>query len=237
MFQNLLDPSSAQATLKSALSLNSKLIRPLDGIKYQKLANIYSQAEKCREFLNQCSDNPNNLLIRLNAVLEDLTFIPKTSNAFEKAIMEIGRFLGFDSQRPENEYGKGPDNLWSCGNLTFFVIECKNGCTSNKINKHDTNQINGLINWFSNEYDDTCVQYPVLIHPELRFENAASPNRDIRIMTPEKLEGLKEAVYTFVMSCIQSGQIADLDKIRRALRDNHLVPEALKDQFTEGITV
>ncbi len=159
MFQNLLDPSSAQATLKSALSLNSKLIRPLDGIKYQKLANIYSQAEKCREFLNQCSDNPNNLLIRLNAVLEDLTFIPKTSNAFEKAIMEIGRFLGFDSQRPENEYGKGPDNLWSCGNLTFFVIECKNGCTSNKINKHDTNQINGSINWFSNEYDDTCVQY------------------------------------------------------------------------------
>jgi hypothetical protein len=232
MFTSLVDPPTAQSILKSALSINSRIVKPLDGIRYQRLSAVSGQAERCKDFLNQFADKINTLLITVNSVLEDLVFRPDTSEAFEAAIMEIGKYIGFGSQRPENEFGKGPDNLWQCGNLNFFIIECKNECVAEKINKHDTNQMNGSIVWFAREYDASCAATPLLIHPRLIFENAASPNPNIRIMNVEKLELFKNAVYSFLKSCIQSGQIAELDKIRKSLVENLLTPEAIREKFS-----
>jgi hypothetical protein len=215
--------------------LNSKLVKPLEGIRYQRHAAVSDQAEKAKEYLSKFAAKPNTLLIRLNAIFEDLIFRPDTSEQFESAIMELGLVLGFGSQRPENEYGKGPDNLWACGGLTFFVIECKNGCTSDLINKHDTNQINGSILWFESEYDTSCTEIPLLIHPRTKFEHAATPNQKIRIMDGEKLESLKNAVYQYGMSAIQSGQIAELDKIRMLIQDNRLTPSLLKGSYTNPV--
>ncbi|AEJ19928.1 DEAD/DEAH box helicase family protein [Gracilinema caldarium] len=236
-FQNFNDPSSAQSILKSALAFNSHLLHPLEGVKYQRLTHTANQAEKCRSYFMNYSTNTNGLIIRLNSILDDLQFKPETSNSFEQAILELGRLLGFDSQRPENEFGRGPDNLWACGNLIFFVIECKNGCTTASIDKHDTNQINGSINWFKNEYDDTCTLKPILIHPSLKFEYAASPSKDIRIINDAKLSELKKAVNAFVVSAVQSGQIADLEKLRKLILDYKLNPEGIIEKYSYEISV
>lgn len=237
MFKNVIDPTEAQIILKSALSFNSKLIRPIEGIRFNKLQNIAGQAENCKNYLSQFSAHPNHLLVTVNSILEDLIFLPGTSERFEVAIKNIGALIGFGSQRPESDFGRGPDNLWTCGNLVFFVIECKNGCTSEtkKINKHDTNQINGSIEWFESEFDSSCKQIPVIIHPYSDFEYAASPNKLVRIMNGKGLDNFKVALMDFSKACVQSGQVAELEKIKSLLVEYKLIPELIVNFFTISV--
>jgi hypothetical protein len=235
LFANLLNPSDAQEILKSACSLNSKLVRPLNGIQYKKLSTISNQVDRCITYFNQYSQNINNLILHLNVIMEKLDFIPNTANSFENAIMELGELIGFDSQRPENDYGKGPDNLWACGELKYFVIECKNGCKKETINKSDINQINGSAIWFRNHYDGAGSCIPIIIHPGVVPEHAASPNPELRVINKAKLEELKSSVYTFITSLANSNQLLNKDRIKQVLQNNKLMPDLFIQTFTLAI--
>ncbi|MGC7854140.1 helicase, partial [Vibrio anguillarum] len=105
------------------------------------------------------------MIIFANAVIDDLYFKPKSANKFEAAMDSLAKMLGFNSQRPELAYNKGPDNLWSIGNQQYLVIECKNEATSDTINKSYCNQLNGSSTWFENQYDFTSQHTPIMIHP------------------------------------------------------------------------
>ncbi|WP_457348965.1 hypothetical protein [Sphingomonas sp. UYP23] len=87
---------------------------------------------------------------------------------------------------PEDDYGKGPDNLWSLGGLNYLVIECKSGATSAKaISKHDCNQLTGSMIWFGKQYDNACSVTPVMVHQKITPEHAATLHPDARIITVE----------------------------------------------------
>ena len=45
-----------------------------------------------------------------------------SSNQLEEGVKRLGRFLGFHSERPEQEYGVGPDVLWLPEESTGIVI-------------------------------------------------------------------------------------------------------------------
>jgi len=236
MFTHFIDPGAAQVILASGLSLNSQIVKPLEGVRFQKHAAIADQAAKSREYLLQYSSDPNMLIVNLNAILDDLAFREDTSEQFEAAVMDIGQLLGFGSQRPEKECGRGPDNLWTCGGLNFLVIECKNGCTSEFINKHDTNQMNGSIIWFENEFDQACTCAPVMFHPRTKFQYAASPNPRIRIIDGDMLASLKATLRQYAISVIRSGQIAELGAIRNLIQQNGLTPTLIVEKFSKPIS-
>ena len=105
------------------------------------------------------------LQLDINGLLEDLKFVPDTAKTFEEAMREVAEFIGFKAQRPENDFGKGPDVLWAVGGLRYFVIECKNGAVSQTVNKSDCNQLTGSIMWFRDRYDHSCSSEPILVHP------------------------------------------------------------------------
>jgi hypothetical protein len=234
-FQNINNETSAQETLKSALKFNSKIVRPLQGIIYQKFlrANI-NQIESCKTFLESFG-NTNLILTNINDVLNLLSFHRATSNQFEEALFEIAKFIGFETQRPGREFGRGPDNLWLCGNLTFFIIECKNECTTDKINKHDINQLNGSILWFEKEYDLTCNKIPIIIHPSIASEHAATPHPEIRVITVEKLDAFKSAINSFIIECVSQDRINDIGTIERLLTHYHLTPDMIVETYTLAI--
>ncbi|MEE3809163.1 DEAD/DEAH box helicase family protein [Lysinibacillus fusiformis] len=210
------DPVEAQQTLMSAVNDNNQIIHPIEGIVYNKLmpSNV-SQAQQLIDFINENFKNLNKFAIYLNNLIEKLIFLPKTSNAFEQAIMDLAFVLGFKGQRPENEYNRGPDNLWSIGNSKYFVIECKNGSESAKIIKHDCNQLNGSINWFYEKYDENNSCIPIMIHKSIEFEYAAAPNKNIRIINEEKLNLLKDNLANFSSSIPSS--ITNVQKIDELL--------------------
>lgn len=232
-----IDSVKSQEILLSARTLNRQILRPIEGIQYEKIFNRYkNQAQNIKEFYNEKFNNPNKFIISLKSVLENLIFQPETADKFEDAFCNLAFFIGFKGQRPEHTFNRGPDVLWAVGNLTYFVIECKNGATTELISKNDCNQLNGSINWFEEVYDDSCTQYPLLIHPSNCFEYSASPNQNIKIITKEKLELLKNKVLEFGKDLINNNNVQDETKINQLLNYHYLTPDKFISHFTTGFT-
>lgn len=231
-YVNLYDQVESQKLVLSAANDNQRTLKPIDGIAYHKLeGELLDQARECKNYL-QSFASPNVPLIELDGLLEDLKFEPETAARFELAFAQLARFIGFTSQRPETESGKGPDVLWRTGPSQYLVIECKNGAITNTINKHDCNQLNGSGEWFENKYGTGISYLPIMVHPAIKFEHAASPKAATRIMTAEKLETLKKNVRAFIKAVCSQGLISDENEIRNQLLQIRLRPADFQSVYT-----
>jgi len=209
-YTNLTDPSKAQELQLAALSDNMRLLKPLAGATYQKLSAPPSgQVAAAANFMSRFLEG-NDLIIWVNGLLDDLNWGEEGSKRFEAAMSELGKFLGFGSQRPEEAIGRGPDNLWALGNLRYLVIECKSGAVSaNKISKSDTNQLNGSMIWFAERYDATCSAIPIMVHPKIVSEHAASLHPELRIVETDGLSRLRDAIRSYAVALATGGGFKD----------------------------
>lgn len=146
------------------------------------------------------SKNFDDLQLNVNSILANLSF-GVSSNKFEKSMMDIGALLGFVSERPDQEFNVGPDNLWiSPNNRKYFVIECKNEVlhSRNSINKEEVGQMNNHIGWFENLYgNDQDVAY-IHVHPTNIYSEKANYTKKVRVMTPDKIELLKQNILGYI---------------------------------------
>lgn len=237
-YVNLYDKAGSQKILMAAASENPRITKPIKGIAYHKLESaVMDQARLCSEYLKQRYDDPNKIVIEVNGLIEALKFKPGTANIFEESFKDIARYLGFNSQRPEAEYGKGPDVLWEIGGLKYYVIECKNGAVVETICKRDCNQLNGSGQWFSNSYDQTCFFVPILVHPSTIFEYAASPHENTRIMNQEKLELFCGNVINFIRSVCMDNSINNEKSIREKIIHCHLRADDFIKTYTTSFSI
>jgi hypothetical protein len=233
-YVQLTDPVQAQQILKAALQLNRRLTRPIDGMGYQKLeGKDLHQAREIAWKLKSYAGKPNNLLIHVNGILDDLNFIPDNATVFESAMEQLGDFLGYLSQRPEVEFKSGPDVLWAVGNLQYFVIECKSGAVVDNITKTYANQLSGSMNWFGKRYDHTVNVVAVLVHPSRVFEHAATPHPTARIITAKTLPLLKDAVSKFAKALAASVDKIDAAEVQKLLTTFNLTPTPFLANYTE----
>jgi hypothetical protein len=236
-YVNLYDQEDAQKILMSAASQNSRVIKPIKGVAYHKMeSETMDQARVCGNYLRRYSD-PNRIVVEMNGLLESLIFKPETSNIFEESLKKIANYIGFSSQRPEADSGRGPDVLWEVGSLKYFVIECKNGAITPTICKHDCNQLNGSGEWFTNEYDYTCEFTPILIHPSNIFEHAASPKAITRIIDTDKLSLLSENISGFINSICVENKTSDDKAILERLIFYKLRTDDFHKNYTTGFSV
>ncbi|OAN10821.1 DEAD/DEAH box helicase family protein [Exiguobacterium undae] len=204
-YTNFYNNVAAQEMVINSKNLNSALPYPISGIAYSKVQFINaSQVDRIINFNTSSYSSTNEYVLGFKAVVEKLQFVNYSANNFEQAIKDLGDHLGFISQRPENEFNKGPDNLWATGENSAFIIECKNEATTSSISKKYCNQLNGSLVWFESHYPLISKKIPIMIHPYNRFEYAATPHATTRIITKEKLEELRGnlgAFITQVASC------------------------------------
>ncbi len=71
---------------------------------------------------------------------------------YEEALTNLGRFLGFEAERPEQIYKKGPDVLWRTDAPFDFVIEAKSKKEDNPLYKNDHAQLLEAEAWFKSVY-------------------------------------------------------------------------------------
>lgn len=233
-YTHFTDPVQAQQLLKSAIQANRRLNRPIDGIDYQKLnGKDLQQARNIAWKTLSYGGKTNNLLIHVNGIVDDLAFVPENANEFEAAIQQLGEFLGFLSQRPENDFNHGPDCLWAVGTLKYFVIECKSGATAEKITKYYANQLSGSINWFAQRYDQSCTPIPIMIHPSKVYEAAASPHPGTYIITSATLPLLRDAVRGFAKALTVAGDTVDAEKVQVLLDHHNLSSDKFLQAFCE----
>lgn len=228
-YTNFTDSAQAQELQLAAVSENQRLLKPLAGTTYHRLsAPPRGQAAAAVEFMMRFLEG-NDLIIWVNGLLEDLQWGEEGSKRFEAAMKELGLFLGFASERPEDQVGRGPDNLWALGNSRYFVIECKSGAIlAARISKHDTNQLNGSIVWFEEKYGRTCTRTPILVHPQTIFEHAASPHADIRIVNRPGLNRMHDAIRAYSVALASTGGYADVRAVQKQLQHHKLSAEEIE---------
>jgi hypothetical protein len=236
---NSYDNVESQVILRSASSLNRHLpVRPQAGVEYIRMNPIASdQAALSLKFARESYRDANHMVIAAHSVADDLAFRPNSFRSFERALADAAFLLGFNPQRPEDEFGKGPDVLWSVGALRYFVIECKNEATTDTVSKTYSNQLAGSLNWFRQEYDQTCAAVPILVHPSAVFEFAATPPPGAKVINKDKLPQFREALLDY---CIALSLVFDrctANDVVKLLSAYHLTPEQIVNYFTVNASV
>jgi hypothetical protein len=116
----------------------------------------------------------------------------------QAALDELGRALGFETQRPDKEWKQGPDNLWALRDNQYLLIECKNQVDKNRkeINKDETGQMNNSRAWFKTNYGDSPVKCLMVIWT--RTVGAAGGfNEEVEIVAEHSLSKLTKNVRGF----------------------------------------
>jgi hypothetical protein len=192
-------PRSMEVQLK-ARTLNSNLFMPPTGISYSKITT--QGADRARRVLQivQGQNQWNAVWLHLETVLDKLAF-GRSADSFEEGIDQLGKLLGFVTQRPDHDFHKGPDNLWCVGGSSYWVIDCKNEVARDRehISKGEAEQIGSSTAWFDETYEGS-TRFPLLIHPSRVLAPDAFKTCEFSVTTPESLEGMKRHVSAFYHS-------------------------------------
>uniref|UniRef100_A0AB33J831 DEAD/DEAH box helicase n=1 Tax=Prevotella sp. GTC17259 TaxID=3236795 RepID=A0AB33J831_9BACT len=189
----------SESIQKTAHELNPYVLKPqhynykaITPINQKEITLIYNYLSKFKTY--------DDLQLKIDAILADLCFGCK-ANKFEAALQEIGRLLGYISQRPDQQYNVGPDNLWVFPNgLDFIGFECKNEILSTRkyISKEEVGQMNNHIGWFEQEYGaDKNIKY-IHIHQTNIVSGKANYTKEVSIITSKELDKLKKNIKGFI---------------------------------------
>jgi len=214
------DPVRAQQQQVTALDDNPALLRPRRGIAYVRLrGRAGDQAEAAAAYMRDRYASGSDLLIAVNAILDDLTFgtDPARVDPFEQAVADLGTHLGFTTQRPERDFKRGPDDLWAFGGQCYAVIECKNAVVTDFIRKTDLDQLSGSLSWFRQEYELPATALAVMIHPSNKVHPSGAAPVGCRVITAETLPRLRDAVRGWATALARDDQYRNPDAVRQQL--------------------
>jgi len=228
------EPVAAQAALAEAGHANNAVLRPLDGMDYQKIGVSSPQSEQAATYLTRLYSSGADLIIGIDAILADIAWDKERTDEAEAALADLGLHLGFSAQQPELAYGIGSDVLWAMGNHTYAVVEAKTGAESPLIWKKDINQLGGSVNWCITEYGSDAVVYPVMVHPSHTIERSGTPPTGTRVITAGKLKALKHAVRTYARAIAHDDQYRLPAAIDQQLRHEKLTADSVITEFSEA---
>lgn len=216
-YEHMVDPARAQQTQLAANRINRNLLRPVTGIAYERLsAPALEQAAAASTWLQGRYASGNQLLLCMNALAADLVLGPRT-RAFEQTWADLPWHLGLSGQQPEADTGRGPDGLWALTGQHFLVVEAKSGATdSHPVYKREAEQLSNSMDWFRSQYP-SAQGTPVLVHPRSRFDRSAAVPTGCRVVTADKLAGLRDAVERLATG------LADTDAFRNPARVSGLL--------------
>jgi replicative superfamily II helicase len=158
--------------------------------------------------------------------------VPSASaSRYEEALAALGSYLGFEAERPEKSFRKGPDVLWRTDAAFDFVIEAKSKKHDNPLYKNDHAQLLEAEAWFRSEYP-TRNALRVSALPEAIADPQASTDGSfaIRLDQITRLVGATRAVLNELVAA--PGSIDALrERCEAALVRNGLKPEAIKNGY------
>jgi hypothetical protein len=231
--QHTFDPIGAQRTLGAAYDFEPSILRPLHGAKYKKLSPAAGQqaSQLIANHQGRFVD-PIQMQLFADGLCSDLVFMPDTSGKFEAAIQDLAWFLGISAQRPDKDYGEGPDNLWALPGGTYLVIECKNGVTSGDgIAKRDMGQLEQAVSWFNDRYLGAQI-IPVMVHPSRLIGEGASPVAGMRVIEADKLERIRTKLRALAGQLANPSIASNAVEVAARLAQNHFHGNGFIDVFT-----
>lgn len=232
-YQHRVNPARAQQTQKAANQANRSVLRPMEGVEYEKLSTpTYEQGAGASAYLQRRYPTANQLLLGLEALAADLTLQSK-ADTFEQAWADLADHLGFTGQRPERDTGRGPDGLWALTDNSFHVIEAKNQVGEDKpVFKKHAEQLSNSLDWFRSTYGRQAVATPILVHPRAVFDRQAAIPAGCRVVTTAKLKELHDAVRNLAVGLANGDSFRDSAAVGRLLATLGLTAAAFTERFT-----
>lgn len=230
-----LNTARAMEIQLKAHSENLRVFHSETGITYAKLGPTgANQASEISHFVKQ-HESSNSLVVAVMKTLDKLSF-NSPADSFEEGIDELGKVLGFRTQRPELEGSGGPDNFWRVKDKTYWVIECKNRVSGKRdeISKGEVAQLNNDLGWFEQHYAGSRATY-VVVHPAEKLAEDAYPNQPCWTLGEDSLEKIRENVKKLYLSLGETLLNAVSEEIvKRKLSENHLLSEELVKLYLHG---
>lgn len=177
-----------------ARSLCSNVLKPKTPV-YSKMTKTKGRQSEVIKTWLQTFSTGTDVVIAVETIVSNFIYSPEIDhNTFEQSVYEIGTLLGFGSQRPEEDEGDGPDNLWRLEDGRNILIEAKSQKTSDKIPREDIEQLLHSLSWHTDKYGNEQIVVPLLMHPGDRSEDNAHPTEGMRIMSAAKLSTFKSTL-------------------------------------------
>jgi hypothetical protein len=185
-----------------AFDANATLIGPKPDPKYVHLDTPSEQAEKItRQILEY--KHPMAYLAHFDDVSINLN-ANVSGHQFEEALKELGAILGYETQRPEREFGRGSDVLWLLEGKMGWIIEVKSNKEPTKpLTKKEHGQLLDSFEWFKQQY----AQYEgtkVIVHPN----DQATPEVNAKgtmVLTLNDVSVLASQVHLLLEELCNSG--------------------------------
>lgn len=226
----------SQALQVAAHRKNHLLLKPPSGVTVAKLTVVsHGRTERIADWIRG-----RGSYAELNAMISDilgsLTF-GTNANAFEHALDELSRALGFAGERPDAEWKEGPDNLWALDDRHYVLFECKSEVeiTRAHINKRETEQMNRSSAWFEKHYPGMEVRR-FIVHPAGKIESAASFTHEVEGIREHSLRKLVKACKEFFKS-FESHDLRDLSSalIQKLIDAHHLAADDLATTYSSKL--
>jgi hypothetical protein len=215
---------------KRAFKANRVLFQP-DEAQYIALKPAGEQAKAIVDgFLKY--DLPKAYLAEFGEIESHLTATVSAAQ-FEEALKGLGRFLGFQSQRPECEFDAGPDVLWIASEHLGFVIEAKS-CkqVDNPLTKKEYGQLLTSDKWFHEQYEG-YESIKVVVHPNAFADHRVAPG-DTMVLTLDTLSVMVARIKE-TLNCLADSTDLDretlLVKCNAKLEELNLKPEQLVENY------
>lgn len=182
-----------------ACAMTTHMFHPPQGHIYKKILRKGVQASIVKNRLG-AFDRPQDVTLYINDIQKELQYTPEIkSKNFEKKIDELGRFLGFKVQMPD-ETGNGPDNLWCMTDGHYLLLEAKSRAVHTEITRDNIEQLLHSETWFNNIYGADSQYTLITVQSTPKKGKHVNTNDKMKVLDRERLELLNSNLSQFAES-------------------------------------
>lgn len=190
-----------------------------------------SQPERIAKVLSERGDFNHGSFSEMDGRLSALFSEKSSSNQFEEALFWLGRYLGFESSRPDqiSGIGRGPDVFWASPEVDILLESKEEKGDNSQYSKKDIGQSHNHKVWYSEEFPESKrFNKLMIVGPDVPANPAASPGDIMNIWLPNEIVDLaSQARAVLYDSYITSESATYVAVLRRNLVESNLTYQAI----------
>jgi hypothetical protein len=188
---------------------------PRAQLEFAGAESISSFGSQLISIFNDGVIQANRKIIRDDMALSSLEEISAASpREYEEALRFLGERLGFESTRPDNDFGSGPDVMWiSRISKKAIGFEAKTDKTAQDYNKSDVGQSHNHVQWIADNERDVELLGVALVGTPERCTDESSPGGEIFMIHPRaisQLLGAYKDLRQVVAAQVGAGRAAEV---------------------------
>lgn len=217
----------------AAHTANRYLLKPPEGVTVKKLDPVPQRRVEAIALWAARSPDHDDLMIRVEGILTSLRF-GADSERFERALQQLGEALGYSAERPDKEWGEGPDDLWCLRTNEYLLFECKNGVdvSREEITKSESGQMNNSCAWFTKTYGEAEMS-AIMVFPGRKLGKGAGFTQPVTVMREGELKRLVKNVRNFFLE-FRGADLKELEPkaVQKWLQAHDMRTEDLKTKYS-----